>query len=134
MVSHAEIFSRKVRTIAFSYGIIGILRGRGGDSAESANGLPFLSYKRKHKCNFPMCGIAHVRILGVFYPPESGDIRIYIRFVESGKSEARRGGASEKCIWAYVYSFKKVVRLHFPRCRLRDPSKISIIPKGNQCF
>ena len=46
------------------------------------------------------------------------------------KSRHAEWRASENRIWAYVYSFKKVVRLHFPRCRLRDPSKISIIPTG----
>ena len=60
--------------------------------------------------------------------------RIYIHFVnridvekhlKSGHAELR---ASENRIWSITYSFKKVVRLHFPRCRLRDPSKIPIIP------
>ena len=46
------------------------------------------------------------------------------------KSRHAEWRASENCIWSITYSFKKVVRLHFPRCRLRDPSKISIIPTG----
>ena len=46
------------------------------------------------------------------------------------KSRHAEWRASENCIWSITYSFKKVIRLHFPRCRLRDPSKIPIIPKG----
>ena len=40
---------------------------------------------------------------------------------------------SAKSIWSFTYSFTKIVRLHFPRCRLRDPSKIPIKPqrRGN---
>ena len=75
-----------------------------------------------------MCAIPHVWILGVFVPPVTLYIRIYIRFVESGKSEARQGRASEKCIWAYVYSFKKVVRLHFSRGRPRGASEYQLFP------
>ena len=46
------------------------------------------------------------------------------------KSRHAEWRASENRIWSITYSFKKVIRLHFPRSRLRDPSKISIIPKG----
>ena len=46
------------------------------------------------------------------------------------KSRHAEWRASENCIWSFTYSFKKIVRLHFPRCRLRDPSKIPIIPNG----
>ena len=62
--------------------------------------------------------------------------RIYIqmsstfRGTKHLKSRHAEWRASENCIWSITYSFKKVVRLHFPRCRLRDPSKIPIIPTG----
>ena len=46
------------------------------------------------------------------------------------KSRHAEWRTSENRIWSFTYSFKKVVRLHFPRCRLRDPSKIPIIPTG----
>ena len=75
-----------------------------------------------------MRAIPRLRILGVFVPQEVGYRRIYIRFVESGKSEARQGSASEKCIWAMFYSFKKVVRLHFSRGRPRGASKCQVFP------
>ena len=76
-----------------------------------------------------MRAIPHVWILGVFIPQEVGYRRIYIRFVESGKSETRQGSASEKCIWAYVYSFKRCVILHFSRGRPRGASKYQLFPR-----
>ena len=49
------------------------------------------------------------------------------------KSGDAEWSASEICIWTITYSLKKVVRLHFPRSRPRDPSKIPIKPqrRGN---
>ena len=44
------------------------------------------------------------------------------------KSRHAEWRASGNCIWSFTYSFKKIVRLHFPRRRLRDPSKTQIIP------
>ena len=76
-----------------------------------------------------MRAIPHVWILGVFVPRNVIIICIYIRFVESGKSEARQGSASEKCIWAYVYSFKRCVILHFSRSRPRGASKYQLFPR-----
>ena len=78
--------------------------------------------------------IPHLWIFGVFVPRNVGDIRIYIRFVESGKSEARQGSASEKCIWAMFYSFKKIVRLHFSRSRPRGASKYQLNVSVEQWF
>ena len=62
--------------------------------------------------------------------------RIYIykvaRHVEKMTPKIRRRGmeGSAESIWSFTYSFKKIIRLHFPRSRLRDPSKISSIPLG----
>ena len=52
------------------------------------------------------------------------------RHLKSRHAEMR---ASENCIRSFTYSFKKIARLHFPRSRLRDPSKIPIKPqrRGN---
>ena len=79
-----------------------------------------------------MRAIPHVWILGVFVPRKVGDICIYIRFVESGKSEARQGSASEKCIWALFYSFKRYVILHFSRCRPRGASEYQVFLRKKQ--
>ena len=81
-----------------------------------------------------MRAIPHVWILGVFYPPKRLPLCIYTRFVESGKSEARQGSASEKCIWAMFYSFKRYVILHFSRSRPRGASKYQVFLRKHQWF
>ena len=66
--------------------------------------------------------------------------RIYIRkrakiwckiHLKSGHAE---WSASENCIWSFTYSFKKIVRLHFPRRRLRDPSKYQLFLRKKHWF
>ena len=57
------------------------------------------------------------------------ELPIEFRCLKHLKSRHAEWRASENCIWSFTYSFKKIVRLHFPRSRLRDPSKIPIIPK-----
>ena len=48
---------------------------------------------------------------------------------KSPKIQRRGMDRSEKSIWAHVYSFKKVARLHFPRSRPRGASKIPNKPQ-----
>ena len=54
---------------------------------------------------------------------------VYIRFVESGKSETRQGSAARKCISTVICSFGKIASLHFPRSRLRGASEYQLFPR-----
>ena len=92
------------------------------------NDIPFKAIKHSPNALFRRAPLPRLRF-STFH-----ETYIYIRkrakiWVQKHlKSRHAEWRASENCIWSFTYSFKKIVRLHFPRCRLRDPSKIPIIP------
>ncbi len=65
----------------------------------------------------------------IFHFSRNVYIYVYIRLTPSFGAEkalrirSRGKGRSAESIWAYVYSFKKIARLHFPQRPLRGASK-----------